>query len=1472
MSAAYFLERFPEFFGAAFSSTEEAVLVFSEWAKEHEADVGTPDTPDDTTLRWALWIFGAKLARAGLAAPDNGIHDLSGCESLKCLLHFKDSLAADTGATMVLSVFGQSMRPLLEPDALDSLLDHADISGDDAVLLHDSVFSDPIPPVSDWADAATRILLDIRPPAFGTASNFAKCVAKLYADAGKSAVFFRLIDDTDIFSPSKTVLPGIYPISSPVVPHFRVHGGTRMEHLWSALDASPDSGDAVRHLVFSAHFLVHNTFMLRKNTIGSHAHKEMEKFIDAASDFLETSAIGDAVATFRGVYDATISEFIGDLFTLTDIVQTVPANSAEWSLQSGFGFLPINEGASAPLFGPVVAHKMALFFEKSADPSGELDVQPVCAAGFIRYLLSGGSDGKGTAVSDKLGLSVDDKANLSRLSKGITGNLQLVDSLVYKRLFALVHDTSRLSTTTGDMSLGNCLNRSIRRWFETLARAFELDADLSAISAFSRQPLPGKSGVQYPWATAPSPLRQGSMFATSLELSDAPWVAGTALGVASFMVEAVSFGYLIAAYLFLKFLQEIRRVTAVVDKNVPKMTGVGRAVRWAARKARIHQLEPWIDDMLEKLCLTFQMACVVGFSISSVDFMSELVSNAISTVSDTVLSYFWGAVLNGASQAGFQATASFFLQSLVNMIMVTFFRKIAAYVIPTVSKMVNLNTKNFQAGMLMNGLYMLASVASIYATTDLVNNGGAGAADGWQGWLHGATLVGAVVNIAGIVAKWGVVPGATGWILKTAGAISAAIAVAPTKVLLVALGAAIVAASYAGVNKSKSQLATEKMIEDIKKVLKRYALESHLFRALSLATPAYLLVLSDLVVKLDTATTRAQRSSIVGIVAGVGTYRTAGPWALAFGGGAAATTYLFTKNNTTGYVRSLQCTAISLGLTGLIFHALGLYENFAYEAVSAAETSPELFERARREHTETYVGFPLSFLNSMLLKTTMRNFGLGNSYFATFTLLYESVGFVLSNYAVFPKGSYDSDGPYFKRLVKKIANVIKEWPKYEPTFIALVDQFAQKLQTAHPNSEGWTKTETAYFKNVAKNFAGTVWRNYFVPQYYPRYRDSLEDAIGSMYRDSIGWVSDAMFDQQYMPIVVRDINGTIFDIPNISSRPIEVNPSSWPFVVELSLGSQEAIPTSKITVFQMFTFVLETIAQPQNRRLPLYSSVFSKDQQTKVLRAFNEGELPAGSADSLGKRGTAVANVVFAHVNAEVRTPTVYNFFQGLSDDARRRQMVWVSFSDYQKSPATFFPEIYPDADASAGKGGAGAEEAAAIQRLRNSPIFILSTTPDFDLPSPLAPSDRDTVSGRLGALKKSVGKFVPDNVRAIVYYAVLFMVRYQYEKHLTAYAGTKLEDVEFIEGEGVETSVSDGISGHTFTFFSQSARAVPKDVGWPWESTSDGLGGEKGVEKDVKRLIGQIGLGAQDPDSVAEFNSAIAAVALTTWIQGTRK
>ena len=1302
-------DRFSEnFFRESFSSAAEATTSFSAWAdKLHRRDLSDPELWSRRVVEWALWIFGAKLARASLRIDQTGIDDLSGCDSLKALLFFKDAMV-DTDTALVLSLFGQAARPLLSSDALTKLLDEHEVDDESAILMHNSVFSDGIPgkipaTAAGWSAAASDILLGPF-PAFQTTEVFMEKVTRLYGIAETQAPFFAKGAPD---SSKMAVSPVDTPNSGQSQPHFRVSGRAHMAHLWKTLAEAPDNPRHVRSLVYSAHFLAHWSFMLRRRTLRGDEHKKIEAFIDAARAYLanvtDVSPETDAFGALRAVYDATVAGHICDMFTSVDILASVPADSTEWCLLTGFGLAPVPLDACAPLFGPVVHHKMSLFFEESARSAGVSAAQPVCTAGLLDYARSAVSS---STYSE---LTAEDGARLSALTDDLSGKLRPADVILYRNLSSLLAEPGSAS---GGLSLSAGIRLGAKIWFEALAYSAELDMYFAEPTFRDIESSPLDSKI-YRWAELSSAgglsPRRGTM-----------WL-GTIAGFA-----AVYVGYSVSYWtglLLMALCYAIRGLIFMYKRSYAPRDG---DTRWL----------DFIDKSASSAIATIKWA-TLSYGVGSMGRTSVEFGIAVFN-STTPTSFEIGEVLTPAEWYGmwFPDWTTFY-GVYTNMPMTLVYGFCASAISSGVRN----------AGGLAGRFLGNQDAFRYYSSM-------AGHAAGWAyfGWsavtdggssVITATFLGIAADMTYALTSFFAEVGVGDWqtivsfmfnmlvafSFSPFAKLQTAIKMAPKAVWMLRVACVAISGyigrSYATAS-SKAKIEWKKLAVKLPVLLRQQFRDVRLLQGISIMAPPLLLLLSNELMEMDGEITENDLAAMVAGVVAV----SSSPYGLAASAGAGAmigATFrayravygMHGQTNTFPFVIRLQSIGITIALTGLIHTWFKLYEHGAKRSLSVVEIlskfdgeklpGQDLFAHM----VETFVGKPVPQVRGVgsfadyVSKLLSLGAGPFPTYYAIFSLIQPVVFSIVKNHRFLCRESFDSKGRYFNLLLDNMAAKIETWPSDAPQFISAVNRFVSVMQMKGQN------TPQAHFEDLVKE----IWEAFFVVRYQndgnPYERSRLKATISSKYKDELGWVSDALFQLTITPLCTRDIDGNFFGKEGKKASPLDIK--TVPFYVQLNLGSEKL--GDGTTIFAMFKFVLEVFNKEWN---PELDRLGDKEARKRLIDRVQTNLFAQSEAGKFSINVDNAYQIAFPNeLDLRNRIERMRLFFSGNRQNAT---MTWISHKNYSANPDEYKYAADGSKTTEESKGGPAVGRPVATEirkeiasRFETSPILIVATAPGYE-------------------------------------------------------------------------------------------------------------------------------------------------------------
>ena len=390
-------------------AADVAVSTFSQWSAGYSgAD----------RAKWPLWILGAKLVRASFRENVSpGVDDLAGCDSLRHLLRFYSDLVGDTDATMVLSLFGKFPRPLLDREALGSVLSGLEFDSHDAEALHDALFSEPVPESpaetlgggdfrAAWTRAAARILRGPEPE-FQSATAFEKIVGGIYSKYGAESPF--------VIDPARSLAFNTY---------HRCNALRRLGHLLRLVQSGRNFDRNLRTLVFNAHYFLDKALTHALVADPSASTEEAER---AMCDFLDTATRFSAGRATFSEFDAAFSPLVGSFASCYSELspdEGIPGDSIEWCLRSSFGFRRDGTFGNGAVTGPVIDQKMALFFD------GGLPGKTMCTAGLLLYIATrkrGRLAGVLSAYAETL--AVFGAPCLAGQASGATGTDRLIELL-----------------------------------------------------------------------------------------------------------------------------------------------------------------------------------------------------------------------------------------------------------------------------------------------------------------------------------------------------------------------------------------------------------------------------------------------------------------------------------------------------------------------------------------------------------------------------------------------------------------------------------------------------------------------------------------------------------------------------------------------------------------------------------------------------------------------------------------------------------------------------------------------------------------------------------------------------------------------------------------------------------------------------------------------------------------------------------
>jgi len=1334
-------DRFSEkFFRESFSSAAEATASFSAWADElHRRDLSDPELRSRRVVEWALWIFGAKLARASLRIDQTGIDDLSGCDSLKALLFFKDAMV-DTDTALVLSLFGQAARPLLSSDALTELLDEHEVDDESAILMHNSVFSDGIPgkipaTAAGWSAAASEILLGPF-PAFQTTEVFMEKVTRLYGIAETQAPFFAKGAPG---SSKMAVSPVDTPNSGQSQPHFRVSGRAHMAHLWKTLAEAPDNPRHVRSLVYSAHFLAHWSFMLRRRTLRGDEHKKIEAFIDAARAYLanvtDVSPETDAFGALRAVYDATVAGHICDMFTSVDILASVPADSTEWCLLTGFGLAPVPLDACAPLFGPVVHHKMSLFFEESARSAGVSAAQPVCTAGLLDYARSAVSS---STYSE---LTAEDGARLSALTDDLSGKLRPADLILYR------HMSSMFELSPGAVSLSTGIRAGVKLWFNALAHSAELDAydfdtPLVDVKRLDSQ--------VFPWATVASTAsrllpRRATMWAGT--------VAGF-LAIYSGISGLVIFSFVLLLYVVRGLLfwykrsrEDIGPALAMIDRIVGESI---EFANWMTVAYTSGELGQTLSSFLVKL---FEAGLPTSFTVMATG--TRLVK----------VGYY-------------------------NILWTLLFRTIFVAMSGLMSKIVRLSGRNRvmefmtsvsgYAPLMFTGAFFAANtLLAGYPTTALAIFGG-----------FGTSLYPFVLRVSG---AFGILPLPVPLVTAVT-AVLVSVGVAQGATVAVVAGGCLTLASmacaavYTGVTGYTSEmLRWDDIARNLKGVLIQQFRDVRFFQGFSLMTPPVLLMLSNLIMDIDGQITGVEVDALAGSVLAVssspllawsgwnGAWFLAGSAVVGAIGAGSSWALRYNSNDTTRFVFRLQAIGISIALTGLFHWATrlyGFYDKRRVQIVNDNEDKPPLTPNAFTEAVQSIFGTNSQITDGDIQQITkVFNAYLGDGpnqgYFSLFYVIYPVVQYVLVKYKPLCRRVFNARGKYFRKLVTGLANKIVDWPTQAPSFLtAISDVFKDEIQR-----EAARAGQVAPAPLDITLFAQEVWQQFFVVRYQsgeegeePTYdKERVKEAIRSKYEEKLAWMSDALFGTETMPVRSRDVNnadGTATFFPN-KEAPIQLD--KVPFYVQLALGSERFHGTD---ILHMYKFVLDLVARIWTPGNDLHNLQVKDDRQSVIDAAKTQIGWGKGQA-----RVDYSENARISYAKIFGNRDTMRRRLTNLAN-SQKASIDWISSTTYSAAPdalnlAARGGILEDDGDKSAQGQAKQAIRQDVKSKFSESPILVVSTSPDF--------GDK-----RRTRVFEFINEEFQPTVESIVYLAALVWFRASFRNYVTSGLASQSDFVQY--------------------------------------------------------------------------------------------
>ena len=995
-----------------------------------------------------------------------------------------------------------------------------------------------------------------------------------------------------------------------------------------------------------------------------------------------------------------------------DILASVPADSTEWCLLTGFGLVPVPLDACAPLFGPVVHHKMSLFFEESAKSAGVSAAQPVCTAGLLDYARSAVSS---STYSE---LTAEDGARLSALTDDLSGKLRPADLILYRHMSSLLAEPGSASD---GLSLSAGIRLGAKIWFEALAFSAKRDAYFAEPTVRDVESSPLESKI-YRWAemsTAGGLLpRRGSM-----------WL-GTIAGFA-----AVYVGYSVSYWtvlLLLALCYAIRGLIFMYKRSYAPRDG---DTRWL----------DFIDKSASSAIATIKWATLSygfgGMGRTIVEFGIAMFS------STTPTSFEIGKVLSPADTYGFWwPDSTTFYGVYTNMVWTLIYGFCASAISSGVRNAGGLagrflgNQEAFQyyssmaghaagwayfgwsavtdgGSSVMASTFVGIAADMTYALTSFFTEFGVG---DWQ------TMVSFTFNM---LFAFSFTPFAT--ILKT-------IQVGPKAVWMLRAAclaiSSYVARSYATAS-TKAKIELKKLAVKLPELLRQQFRDVRLLQGISIMAPPLLLLLSNELMEMDGEITENDLAAMVAGVVAV----SSSPYGLAYSVGAGAMSGaafrayrafygMHGQTNTFQFVIRLQSIGIAIALTGLIHTCFKLYEHGAKRRLSVVEMLSKL-DRTEKlpgqdlfaDMVETVVGQPVTQVKGIgsfadyVSKLLSLGAGPFPTYYAIFKVLQPIVFSVVKNHRVLCRESFNSKGRYFNLLLDNMAAKIETWPSDAPQFIGAVDTFVNVMRMRAQNSR------QPYLEADFKDLAKEIWEAFFVVRYQndgePYERSRLRATISSKYKDELGWVSDALFQLKNTPLCTRDIDGKFFGKEGIEASPLDIK--TVPFYVQLNLGSEQL--GDGTTIFVMFKFVLEVFKEEWNPQLDRLGDKRARKRlidrvQTDLFTQSNKGNF---EIKVLNAYQSTFPEESGSQREIRTRIKRMSLFF---SQNRQNATMTWISHKNYSANPDEYKYAADGSKSTEESKGGpaVGRPVATEIQReiasrFETSPILIVATAPGYE-------------------------------------------------------------------------------------------------------------------------------------------------------------